>query len=684
MLDIENLHVKVAGKTIIDGLSLKVAAGQVAAIMGPNGSGKSTLSYVIAGKADYEVTEGTIKLDGVDLLDKDVSERAALGVFLSFQYPLEIPGVATMTFLKAAINAQRKARDEDELSIPDFMKRVRAAAAKLNISQDMLKRPVNLGFSGGEKKRMEILQMALLEPRFAILDEMDFRPRHRRPACLRRGRQRAALQGSRPARDHPLPAAARLYRARRRACHVEGKDRQKRRPRTGAGAGKKRLCRLCERGGLMGAPLLNPTQAEQDFSQAFALARPGFLDAADRQKAFERFSRAGLPTRRVESWHYSDLRAKLRAAPALAGKPDDASKAFARSELEKLSARETLKLVLIDGYFSQELSDDFSSVAGVKIRALSSLSPDERVVGQMRDLAPADPLLDLNAAFARDGVVVEIAEGTRLARPIEIIALCGCVGGQSRFSRNFVSLGAGARASVIETRAEGSGGFGDSALFLSLGQAAELDYACRAENSAAVDVQNLVVRMDAEAKLRATSLISAAPFLRRQIFATCAGEGVELQLSGASLLKSKEHADVTLVVTHEAPACISRETYKYVLAGESEGVFQGKIVVPPEAQKTDGKMLCRALLLSDSASMSVKPELEIFADDVACGHGAACAKLDAAQLFYMELRGIPKMQAQGILIEAFAAETFDILSDNILRDLLNSDLIALLESGIFA
>jgi Fe-S cluster assembly ATP-binding protein len=173
MLEINNLHISIAGKKIIDGLSLTVADGEVAAIMGPNGSGKSTLSYVIAGRADYEVTEGSIRLDGVDLLDKTPSERAALGLFLVFQYPLEIPGVATMTFLKAALNAQRKARDEAELSIPDFMKRVRAAASKLNIPQDMLKRPVNLGFSGGEKKRMEILQMALLEPKFAILDEMD-------------------------------------------------------------------------------------------------------------------------------------------------------------------------------------------------------------------------------------------------------------------------------------------------------------------------------------------------------------------------------------------------------------------------------------------------------------------------------------------------------------------------------
>ncbi|MGP0106858.1 Fe-S cluster assembly ATPase SufC [Rhodoblastus sp.] len=173
MLEIENLHVSVAGKKIIDGLTLKVADGEVAAIMGPNGSGKSTLSYVVAGRPGYEVAEGAIRLDGVDLLEKSAAERAALGLFLVFQYPLEIPGVTTMTFLKAAINAQRKARGEDELTTPDFMKKVREAARKLNISQDMLKRPVNFGFSGGKKKRMEILQMALLEPKFAILDEMD-------------------------------------------------------------------------------------------------------------------------------------------------------------------------------------------------------------------------------------------------------------------------------------------------------------------------------------------------------------------------------------------------------------------------------------------------------------------------------------------------------------------------------
>jgi len=173
MLEIENLHVAIAGKKILDGLTLKVEDGQVAAIMGPNGSGKSTLSYVVAGRADYEVLDGSIRIDGVDILEKSPAERAAMGLFLVFQYPLEIPGVATMTFLKAALNAQRKARGEAELATVAFMKQVREAAAKLNISQDMLKRPVNVGFSGGEKKRMEILQMALLAPRFSILDEMD-------------------------------------------------------------------------------------------------------------------------------------------------------------------------------------------------------------------------------------------------------------------------------------------------------------------------------------------------------------------------------------------------------------------------------------------------------------------------------------------------------------------------------
>ena len=175
LLDIDNLHVKLEDedREILRGLSLSVKPGEVHAIMGPNGSGKSTLSYVLSGREGYEVTEGSVTYKGEDLLEMPPEERAAKGVFLAFQYPIEIPGVATMQFLKVALNSQRKARGEKELSTPDFMRLVKEKAAKLNVSQDMLKRPVNVGFSGGEKKRAEILQMAVLEPSLCILDETD-------------------------------------------------------------------------------------------------------------------------------------------------------------------------------------------------------------------------------------------------------------------------------------------------------------------------------------------------------------------------------------------------------------------------------------------------------------------------------------------------------------------------------
>lgn len=175
MLEIKNLHARVADDEteILRGVNLTVQDGEVAAIMGPNGSGKSTLSYILAGRDDYEVTKGDILYNGESILEMDPAERAASGVFLAFQYPLEIPGVATMTFLKTALNSQRKARGEGELTTPDFMRRVKAAAADLKIDAAMLKRPLNVGFSGGEKKRAEILQMALLEPKLCVMDETD-------------------------------------------------------------------------------------------------------------------------------------------------------------------------------------------------------------------------------------------------------------------------------------------------------------------------------------------------------------------------------------------------------------------------------------------------------------------------------------------------------------------------------
>lgn len=173
MLEIRGLRARVEEKEILKGVDLIIPRGEVHAIMGPNGSGKSTLSYVLAGHEGYEVTDGEVLLDGENILEKEADERAAAGLFLAFQYPIEIPGVATMTFLKTAINAQRRARGEAEQSTPDFMRAVKEAAASLKIDTNMLKRPLNVGFSGGEKKRAEMLQMSLLEPKMCILDETD-------------------------------------------------------------------------------------------------------------------------------------------------------------------------------------------------------------------------------------------------------------------------------------------------------------------------------------------------------------------------------------------------------------------------------------------------------------------------------------------------------------------------------
>jgi Fe-S cluster assembly ATP-binding protein len=173
MLEIRDLHARIEDREILKGVNLVVPKGEVHAIMGRNGSGKSTLSYILAGKEDYEVTQGEVRLDGVNILEMEPSERAVAGLFLAFQYPIEIPGVATMTFLKAALNAQRKSRGEGEISTPDFMRAVKEAGKALHIDADMLKRALNVGFSGGEKKRAEILQMALLKPKMCVLDETD-------------------------------------------------------------------------------------------------------------------------------------------------------------------------------------------------------------------------------------------------------------------------------------------------------------------------------------------------------------------------------------------------------------------------------------------------------------------------------------------------------------------------------
>ena len=241
MLKIENLHVTVDGKEILKGLDLEIAPGEVHAIMGPNGSGKSTLSYVLSGRDGYEVTSGSVTYQGQDLLEMEPEERAADGVFLAFQYPVELPGVSGTTFLKSALNAIRKHKGEPELDAMQFLKLVRAKTKSLNITDDMLRRGVNVGFSGGEKKRNEVLQMAVLEPALAILDETDS------------GLDIDALKIVADGGHHPLSAPPELHRAGPRACPGAWAHRALRRQGTGPGAGAEGLRRVRhQRGGVNG------------------------------------------------------------------------------------------------------------------------------------------------------------------------------------------------------------------------------------------------------------------------------------------------------------------------------------------------------------------------------------------------------------------------------------------------
>ena len=304
------------------GLDLTLPAGEVHAIMGPNGSGKSTLAYVLAGKEDYEVTAGTVTWNGEDLLAMDPSERAAAGVFLAFQYPLEIPGVATMTFLRTAVNAVRKARGEAELSTPDFLRLVREKAKLLKIDPDMLKRPLNVGFSGGEKKRNEILQMALLEPSLCVLDETD--------SGLDIDAVRIVAEGVNALRSPERAMLVITHYQRLLNYIVPDRVHVLSEGRVARSGGPELALELEEsgyaefggrprpKGTAMDLPVQQfRTKAEQAYLDLFEAAEKALPGARDpfvsklRAKAIETYGRLGLPHRRIEAWKYTDLRARL-------------------------------------------------------------------------------------------------------------------------------------------------------------------------------------------------------------------------------------------------------------------------------------------------------------------------------------------------------------------------------------
>jgi Fe-S cluster assembly protein SufD len=429
------------------------------------------------------------------------------------------------------------------------------------------------------------------------------------------------------------------------------------------------------------------TRAETALAANFAAVRralPGAgAVAALREDAFKRFESEGLPHRRVEEWKYTDLRALMRDAKPLAGVPDAAAKARAKTAGGMLASIEARRIVFVEGAFVPELSDLADLEAGLAISSMGQAlaAGDPQLLARIGRVVPTDDVaVALNTAFMGDGAVIHIAAGAALARPIHLVFFNAGGEGASVFARSLVVVGNGARAMLVESH-EGSGEYQvNSALELVVGDEAHVDHIkITGAGAGALHVSTLMAAIGAHARFNEFLFTSGAAIVRNQLFVRFAGEGTIAHICGASLLRGREHADTTVIADHAAGGCTSREVFKSVLDDEARGVFQGKIIVRPHAQKTDAKMATHALLLSETAEADNKPELEIFADDVQCGHGATSGDLDEDLLFYLRARGIPAKDAQALLIQAFVGEAVEGIEHAGLRDALMEQVVAWLE-----
>ncbi len=418
----------------------------------------------------------------------------------------------------------------------------------------------------------------------------------------------------------------------------------------------------------MTAHLVNLSTAEKTLARQFAeLARQE--PSAARAAAFARFAAAGLPTRRIEAWHYTDLRASVpEAAPILAA-PKQADVEAARGQL---AGRERFVLgqqvVLVGGRFIPELSDRLP--AGVSITEGSGAAP-----------AIDDPLASLNEALSPSGCTISVARETKIAEPITLLHLGSAASSYSVYSRTAIALDAMAQAAFVEIFEGGHAGVQrNTVTILTLGDHARATHVSLVDDDPGVHVETQICEIAKGAELRAFGLVSGGELTRRQIFVRIAGDRANVSLGGLTLIDGVRRADTTLQVVHAAPAGVSREFYRAIVDDDAVGVFQGKIIVEQAAQKTDGSMKSQAILLSPRAQMNQKPELEIFADDVVCGHGATVASLDPEQLFYLEARGIANNDAKAMLLEAFGGDPIDRIEDKCLVDPLRAILVAWLDA----
>ena len=417
--------------------------------------------------------------------------------------------------------------------------------------------------------------------------------------------------------------------------------------------------------------------AEQQLAAEWQAAKGRLPGAAPlRAAAFERFASVGLPHRRVEEWKYTDLRAVMRDAKPLASPPDAAAKARAKDAGALLADIDCRRIAFVDGAFVPELSDLTTPESGLTIRPMAqALAQNDALVNRYlgKVFATDDVAVALNTAFMGDGIVIHVAADAAVERPIHLVFASTGDRPAALFTRSLVVVEKGARAMIVESHdgAEGRDYQSNTALELVVADDAHVDHIkITREGDKALHVSSLMADVGAHARFNTFVHTMGGAVTRNQLFLRFGGEGTVANVRGASLLKGRQHADTTLVMDHAVANCQSREVFKTVLDDESRGIFQGKIIVRPGAQKTDAKMASHALLLSEDAEADNKPELEIYADDVQCGHGATAGDLDEDLLFYLKARGIPGPEAEALLIQAFVGEAIEGIEHAGLREAL--------------
>lgn len=429
------------------------------------------------------------------------------------------------------------------------------------------------------------------------------------------------------------------------------------------------------------------TPAETGLAELFDRLKGGLPgDVSVREAALAGFGERGLPHRRVEEFKYFDLRALMREALPLANAPGATELATAFSHARAFAEVPATRLTFVNGHLAAGLNEMASLPNGIEAVSLPDAFRDGHpLLARLGSVAIAagNPIMQLNTAFASGGALIRIPAGTVLDRPLGLRFIAAGHEPFATATRVLVVVEEGASATLLESH-EGPDGLvshPNDALEIVAGDRASVRHVrLNAEGADVLGLSTLTVRIGAEASFESLNVVTGASASRHQVFCTFAGEGSTARVDGIALLRGRQHADSTLVVDHAVPHCTSRETFKTILDDDTTGVFQGKIIVRPRAQKTDGAMKSDTLLLSDGATMNNKPELEIFADDVVCGHGATCGALDEDLLFYLKSRGLPQPDAEALLLQAFVGAPIESVADEGLRD----GLVAIVEAWLAA